>query len=458
MWAEEFLKHAGIEHRISSPELESVVDSYIAQDINFFVFDLIEVSSEPRSIEPIKYRFDTGFLYYPLKISTLASGWTDISLFLLTPEKLESSWLLNQSELGGMEIARFYGGKETLAVQFEITQEELASIGEDVANLLEGDAWLTAMTYHGDLARFDGDLKIYRAGVNAELGFDYYPGRCTSHHGSQATIGTLGDMIVVNGEVVTPTPCYELEARLDIPRAFVYPPTIVVDIISQAEPGVCIECLGEVPFQAKIANLVPAQAYDVIVQYKGDVISQKIVYLPLSSPVRSDYAQIPDEATLETVGTPETGFALHVDDEVLASEMVVRIKVQGNDHRTHIAYLGLRKGGNRVVFEVNNVPAEIKLSQNCRLKIMERQIFLDDDYWLLPVRVMPDEAVGQIEGEVKSIEFQAVNGKAIYQMESVDRGKFLRLVSREINIETEVDALSGEIVKLKKPWWARFCW
>jgi len=455
-WAEEFLKDAGIEHRISSPRLELVAGEYIAGGINFFVFDLIEVSSEPRSIEPIKYRFDTDFLYYPLKISTLAKGWTDINLFLLTPDKLESSWLLERSELPqDMKIARFYGREGTQPLQFEVTREELASIDRDVASLLEGDAWLTALTYHGDLAHLDRDLRIYKAIVNAELFFDCYPGKCTSKHGSEATIGTLEDMIVVYGVAITPTPCYELEAKLDIPRTLAYPAAIIVDITPREKPGVCIECLGEVPFQSKIANLVPGRVYDIIIQYKGEIISQKRVYLPLFT---SDSVELPYGTTLETVGTPMTGFTFQADGKILPPEAVVRVKVKGNDYRTHLAYLKLDKGRSNAIIEVNSTAATVRLSQNCKLKIIGRQIFLDDGYWLLPVRAMPDEAVADLQFELRYVELKAIDGKAIYEVQGVSHEKLLGLVSMEVKIEAHVDAITGGIIGEQKPWWAIFCW
>jgi len=457
-WAEEFLKDAGIEYRISLPRLELVVDGYITQDINFFVFDLIEVSPEPKSIEPIVYRFDTEFLYYPLKISTLAKGQTNINLFLLTKERLDSSWLLERSELPqDMKIAMFYDRDGTQLVQFEVTHEELVSVDDDIADLFEGSAWLTAITYHGDLAGLTRDLKIYKA-IDAKLLFDYYPGRCTSKDKWEAAVEIFGNMIMIHGVAITPTPCYELAARIDTPRAFVYPPTIIVDITARAKPGVCVECLGEVPFQAKIANLIPGQAYDIIVQYKDKVINQKLVYLPLSSPIRSDYAQLPDKIILETIGTPITGFTFQADGKALPSDAVVRIKVKGNDYRTHIAYLGLDKGRSKAIIEVNDIPATIKLSQNCKLKIIDGQIFLDDSYWLLPVRLMPDEAVGKIKEEVIFIELKAVNGKAVYEVGGVGHEKLLGLVSKEIRLSAQVDAITGEITKEQRPWWTIFCW
>jgi len=458
-WAEKFLRDTGIEHRISSPQLESVVGDYIDRDMNFFVFDLIELSSEPRSIEPIKYRFDTEFLYYPLKISTMAEGWTDINLFLLTPEKLEPSWLHERSELpGGMEIAEFHGRRETQSVQFEITQGELVSIDKDVASLFGDGAWLTAMSYHGDLAHLNRDLRIHKAIANAELLFDYYPGRCTSKHSSEATIGILGDMIVVYGAAVTPTPCYELEARWDISGTFVYPPLIIIDIIPKEQPGICVECVGEVPFRAKIADLVPGRVYDVIVQYSGEPISKEGIYLPLSNPVRSDYTHLPDEVVLETIDASVDGFTFQADGLALAPEVLVRVKVKGNDHRFHLAYLKLDEGRNSAVVEVNNMPAIIRLSENCRLKISDRQMFLNDGYWLLPVRMMPDEAAGVMKEELKSIELKAVDGRAIYEVQGVRCGKFLGWVPREVKIETQVDAITGEVIKEQRPWWAMFCW
>ena len=90
--------------------------------------------------------------------------------------------------------------------------------------------------------------------------------------------------------------------------------------------------------------------------------------------------------------------------------------------------------------------------------ILFRQIFLDNDYRLLPLRVMTDEAAGKIEGEVKSIKLQALNSKAIYQVESITQERLLCLVSREINIELQVDAITGGIIKEQQPWWARLCW
>jgi len=316
------------------------------------------------------------------------------------------------------------------------------------------------MVYHGDLARLDRDLRVYKvyqtAPNNYQLLFDYGTGRCTSKHSSEATIGTLGNTVVIYGIAITPTPCYELEARLDpCPWSSVYPPPLIIDIIARAKPGVCVECLGEVPFQAKIANLVLGQDYDVTVQYKSEIIGRERIFLPLSS--TSGYVEIPDKTTLETAGTPMIGFSFQGDGEALAPEVVVRIKVRGNDDRTHIAYLKLTYGQTALI-EVNDVLAVIRLSQECKLKIIDGQMFLNDGYWLLPVRLMPDEAAGKIKEEAIFIELKTANGKAVYEVKGLGHRKLLGLVSKEVKIETQVDAITGKITKEQRPWWTIFYW
>jgi hypothetical protein len=452
MWAEDFLRDAGIEHEISSPKLESLVSDYIARDIDYFVFDLIEVTSEPKSIEPIVYRFDSDFLYFPLKISTLAEGWTDINLFLLTPEPANLYWLPRGSELPrGLQMGKFYGRHDNQPIQFKLTAEELASIDEDIAGLLEGDAWLAAMAYHGDLAGLTRDLIIGWISPDAKLAFDCCQGRCASEQESQAVIGTFGNTIVAYGLAITPTPCYELGAELIIPATFAYPPTMIVDVTSQEKPGFCIECLGEVLFRAEIADLVPG-LYDVVVQYQGEVIGRERVFLPLSS--ISQYFQLPSQATLKA-HAPAGGLEVYVENgsemEALDPDTVVRASLKGGDTKLHSAYLQFNQATREMMVEINDVPAIVKVAPNSQLKIQDCQLYLDTDYRLVPVSVMPHQAAGSLEVEPRHIELKVIDDKAIYEIEGLTHKKFLGLVSREIRIKGHVDAATGEVVKRELP-------
>jgi len=141
-WVEGFLVDRGMVQEISYPKLESVAGGYIAEGFEFFVFDLIAVTSNPRSIEPVIYRFETDFLYYPLVISSLASGETEISLFLLTPGHIDLAELPR-----GVTTGLLYGQP----VRFGINGEELRSIDSGIAELLGDSAWLTVVKYEGAL-------------------------------------------------------------------------------------------------------------------------------------------------------------------------------------------------------------------------------------------------------------------------------------------------------------------
>ena|GEM_PF-3373597 len=149
-WAEDFLARNGIQHQISSPELESVVAEYIDEGIEFFVFDLIELSREQESVEPIVYRFRSDTLYYPLKISSVTSGATSITLFLVTPGRLADFSQLPRSEFEVPDYGRYEFGlavptTEGKPIQFKLGRGELESIDQRLAELFGGHAWLTAV-------------------------------------------------------------------------------------------------------------------------------------------------------------------------------------------------------------------------------------------------------------------------------------------------------------------------
>jgi hypothetical protein len=456
MWAESFLRDAGIEHEISSPKLESLVGDYIARDIHYFVFDLIEVTSEPKSIEPIVYRFDSDFLYFPLKISTLAEGWTDINLFLLTPQPASLHWLPEGSELApGLEMGQFYGEHGTQPIQFKLTEEELASISKDIVSLLESDGWLTAMAYHGDLSGLTRDLIIGRISPDAKLVLDCCQGRCTAEQESQAVIGTFGNTIVAYGLAITPTPCYELAAELTMTPTFAYPPTMIINITAQEKPGFCIECLGEVLFRAETANLVPG-LYDIVVQYQGKVIGQERVYLPLSSV--SQYFQLPAQATLRArahAGQLEVYLENGSEVEALKPGTVVKASLRGSDMKLHSAYLQFNEASSETWFEVGDMPAILKVAPNRQLKIQDRQLFLETEYRPVLLSVMPNQAAGSLEVEPRSIELKVVDDRAVYEIQGVTHEQFWGFTSKEIRVEGQVDATTGEVVERKLPFFSR---
>ncbi|MCX5999872.1 MAG: DUF2330 domain-containing protein [Chloroflexi bacterium] len=149
-WAEDFLARNEIQYQISSPELESVVTKYIEAGIAFFVFDLVELTTEQESIQPIVYRFQSDALYFPLHISSIVPGYTEITLFLFTPWRVVDSGELPKAERASnsgtpRECGLMLGKHAGKPIQFQLAEDELDSIDGRLAELLSGDAWLTTV-------------------------------------------------------------------------------------------------------------------------------------------------------------------------------------------------------------------------------------------------------------------------------------------------------------------------
>lgn len=155
-FAENLWAASGLTQELSWGELESLAAAYIGRGINYWVLDLINPSNFWKSIQPIVYTFETNCLYFPLEISSLTSGETDITLFTLTNSKLDA----NEVENIGFSIASFTAGEENVSIEFEVSENELQQISPKVAELFEDNAWLTALTYSGPLGNLRGDIRL----------------------------------------------------------------------------------------------------------------------------------------------------------------------------------------------------------------------------------------------------------------------------------------------------------
>jgi ankyrin repeat protein len=83
------LKSAGeVIPQIPGP-LKAVIDEYLEEGFRWFVFDVVQLGTTPKTNEVIQYRFETPFLYYPLRITRTETGYTTIDLLILTHETEE---------------------------------------------------------------------------------------------------------------------------------------------------------------------------------------------------------------------------------------------------------------------------------------------------------------------------------------------------------------------------------
>ncbi|MCK4933566.1 DUF2330 domain-containing protein, partial [Candidatus Bathyarchaeota archaeon] len=176
IWINDFLRSNSVPNELSIEEYASLFEDYISRGFPYFALDLVEVSPEEKSIEPILYRFETSFLYYPLKISTLFSGNTKIKLFILTQEApdflyynrmVNPPWAaslvyVDENRTKAYEPANFTWSLGEV-YHYNLTDDKLREIDLRLASLFNGSAHLTILDYSGALDIFTGDL-ILREG------------------------------------------------------------------------------------------------------------------------------------------------------------------------------------------------------------------------------------------------------------------------------------------------------
>lgn len=181
-WMQNFLMGNGIMYNSTlSTRLEALVVNYIDRGINFFVFDLIELNTSERSVEPIVYQFETDFLYYPLEISSIASGDTEISLFTLTNENTGKLWV----SAAGFNIVNYtwewYPHIPPVPVEFGIDEMEIERIGAEFAELFDdaddsGDGFCGWSTY----GKCSSDVDCVRGGCSGQVCQSVYEERVIS--------------------------------------------------------------------------------------------------------------------------------------------------------------------------------------------------------------------------------------------------------------------------------------
>jgi len=150
-WVRDYLKSLGIEKDVISGEMKGLINEYIENDFVWFVFDVISLSEETVTNEPIQYHFGTERLFYPLRITSTGEGDTSIELLILTPRLLRN--------FPGLPITRVRLKHDPIT----ITNNELKILNEDMYDLLGYLERLKLRIWEikGDLKSFNSDLIAY---------------------------------------------------------------------------------------------------------------------------------------------------------------------------------------------------------------------------------------------------------------------------------------------------------
>ena len=118
----------------------------------------------------------------------------------------------------------------------------------------------------------------------------------------------------------------------------------------------------------------------------------------------------------------------------------------------------VRQGTDELKLISKNVTARTKNE----LEVEEDTIYLKTKTGRKEIKIMPDVASQKaIEKQelhyVESIELKDV-GKPIYEVNGVKKVKLLWFIPIDMSIKTEIDAETGKVEKIKKPWWSFLAW
>ncbi len=132
--------------------LLAVIDEYAKDGFQWFLFDVVDVKKELAKKTPLRIRFKTNFLYYPMRITRTEKGKTTVSLSVLT------NVLFNKEDCVGIPRDAI----EVPAKPLEIPGNKLYFIDPPLFDLLgrPETAMLRSWRISGEINSFQKDLLI----------------------------------------------------------------------------------------------------------------------------------------------------------------------------------------------------------------------------------------------------------------------------------------------------------
>jgi hypothetical protein len=147
-WVNDYLERAGVDNPTISAPMREVIAEYLQDDYRWFVFDVVDLGTEPVTNDAIRYRFASDCVYYPLRITRAEEGNTSIRLLILTPQLLR--------RIPGLPLSRVH----LLHQPVTVTSAELRDLNEEMDDLLGNrpNTKLRIWQIRGKLSEFEDDL------------------------------------------------------------------------------------------------------------------------------------------------------------------------------------------------------------------------------------------------------------------------------------------------------------
>ncbi|MBM4249472.1 MAG: hypothetical protein FJ149_08600 [Euryarchaeota archaeon] len=146
-WAQSFAASQGVSDLSIDERLNRSVGEHLNRGIPYFVFDVVTLSADKRTAEPLVYLFNTSYLYYPLKITydTLPDQYTarnQISVFLVADGVVREGRYYSSG-------TRFTGGIDEY---LEFSETELGRVCAPLGALFSRSAFA---------AHLSGDMQVH---------------------------------------------------------------------------------------------------------------------------------------------------------------------------------------------------------------------------------------------------------------------------------------------------------
>jgi hypothetical protein len=172
-WVKKYLKELNSGNPKISRQLQKVVEQYLDEGFQWFVFDVVELKKSPFVHQAIQYRFKTDKLFYPLKISSTETGPTQIDLLVLTSRLLNNFPQFPEKRIKLMHNPAVLSKKEIKSLSPEIYDlmelkiTSSLSFNQKIRFLLNkknnsnDNPKLRIWRIRGDLKEFTNDLVAY---------------------------------------------------------------------------------------------------------------------------------------------------------------------------------------------------------------------------------------------------------------------------------------------------------
>lgn len=124
----------------------------------------------------------------------------------------------------------------------------------------------------------------------------------------------------------------------------------------------------------------------------------------------------------------------------------IEVNVNGNN-------ISINKEGNKV--RIKEGDAEVETNET--IKVQTGNVSVLTENGSIVIRITPDELTAKNELKnqtIQKIELKTEENKVLYQVDGVKSARLLFLISVSINMQTDIDAVSGKVEKIKSPWWS----